>query len=179
MPLDSRDAQNWLRFNSDRSPKKIAWFNGLEKVRCKVHWTEDQENNVWEGQLHRVIKFDQKTRTIAVAIRINGKSALSNTSSGLPLVEGMFCSVRIPGRTLHNVFRLPRQAVSFKNTVHISKNSRLKTVPVKVARIEGENAYVSAGLNPVDMVITTLLTNPLENSLFEITNLKTKGRESK
>ncbi len=96
----------------------------------------------------------------------------------MPLVEGMFCSVKIPGRTLNNVFRLPRQAVSFENTVHLAIDNRLKTVPVKVARMEGENVYVYGGLNADDMVVTTRLIDPLENVLLEITNNSQKEKQS-
>ena len=39
-----------------------------------------------------------------------------------------------------------------------------------VARIEGDAAFVSGGLNPGDIVITTRLIDPLENALLEITN---------
>jgi multidrug efflux pump subunit AcrA (membrane-fusion protein) len=105
-----------------------------------------------------------------IAVRFDAETALKKKLRSLPLVEGMFCSVKIPGRTLHNVFRLPRQAVSFENTVYIAVDNRLKTIPVKVARVEGENAYVTDGLNAGDMVVTTRLIDPLENALLEITN---------
>jgi len=167
--LDSRDAQQWLRFDDEKRTGSTAWFNRLEPVEVQVRWTEDRDNHVWSGQLHRVVEFDQQTRTLTVAVRIAAKDALSNEPDKLPLVEGMFCSVRIPGRTLHNVIRLPRWAVSFENTVYLSNDDRLKTVPVEVARVEGEEAFVSGGLNPGDVVITTRLTDPLENSLLELT----------
>ncbi len=48
--------------------------------------------------------------------------------------------------------------------------NRLKTVPVEVARVEGDAAYVKEGLNPGDIVITTRLIDPLENALLEISN---------
>jgi len=167
--LDSRDAQQWLRFDDEKRTGSTAWFNRLEPVEVQVRWTEDRDNHVWSGQLHRVVEFDQQTRTLTVAVRIAAKDALSNEPDKLPLVEGMFCSVRIPGRTLHNVIRLPRWAVSFENTVYLSNDDRLKTVPVEVARVEDEEAFVSGGLNPGDVVITTRLTDPLENSLLELT----------
>jgi len=65
---------------------------------------------------------------------------------------------------------LPRQAVSFENTVYIAVGNRLKTLPVTVARIEGQNAYVVEGLNAGDNVIITRLIDPLENALLKITN---------
>jgi len=90
----------------------------------------------------------------------------------------MFCSVKIPGRNLNNVFKLPRQAVSFENTVYLAVDNRLKTVPVKVARIEGESAYVADGLNVGDMVIITRIIDPLENTLLEITNKNIEEKQS-
>ncbi|MEA1948999.1 MAG: efflux RND transporter periplasmic adaptor subunit [Thermodesulfobacteriota bacterium] len=170
VPLDSRDARKWLRFNKDETKEKIAWFSALEQAPCKISWTENNNGQTWDGRLHRVVKFNQQTRTLTIAVRFDAETALKKKPRSLPLVEGMFCSVKIPGRTLHNVFRLPRQAVSFENTVYIAVDNRLKTIPVKVARVEGENAYVTNGLNAGDMVVTTRLIDPLENALLEITN---------
>jgi RND family efflux transporter MFP subunit len=170
VPLDSRDARKWLRFNKDETKGKIAWFSALEQSPCKISWTENNNGQTWDGRLHRVVKFNQQTRTLTIAVRFDAETALKKKPRSLPLVEGMFCSVKIPGRTLHNVFRLPRQAVSFENTVYIAVDNRLKTIPVKVARVEGENAYVTDGLNAGDMVVTTRLIDPLENALLEITN---------
>jgi hypothetical protein len=111
-------------------------------------------------------------------VRFDAETALKKSPQSLPLVEGMFCSVKIPGRTLHNVFRLPRHAVSFENTVYIAVDNRLKTVRVNVARVDGENAYVAGGINIGDMVVTTRLIDPLENALLEITNRSEKENKS-
>jgi RND family efflux transporter MFP subunit len=169
VPLDSRDARQWLRFRKGGSNGETAWFNDLEPVICTIRWTEDREDHVWHGQLNRVVKFDQQTRTLTVAVRIEAQEALSDDPERLPLVEGMFCSVKIPGRTMRGVFRLPRWAVSFENTVYVSDEDRLKTVPVDVARGQGEEAFVSGGLKDGDIVIVTRLIDPLENSLLEVT----------
>ena len=178
VPLDSRDARKWLRFNVEKTNRKTSWFASLEQVPCKIRWTEHNNGQTWDGRLHRVVKFDQQTRTLTVAVRVDAENALKKNPQSLPLVEGMFCSVKIPGRTLHNVFRLPRQAVSFENTVYIANDNRLKTVPIKVARVEGENAYVDDGLNAGDMVIITRLIDPLENALLEIANKSHKEKQS-
>jgi RND family efflux transporter MFP subunit len=169
VPLNSRDASKWLYFNGAKTNGKTAWFSGLKKVPCKIQWTEDNNGQTWDGRLHRVVKFDQQTRTLTVAVRVDAETVMKKNPQSLPLVEGMFCSVKIPGRTLHNVFRLPRHAVSFENTVYLANSNRLKTVPIKVARVEGENVYIAGGLNAGDTVITTRLIDPLENALIEIT----------
>ncbi|MBC2743713.1 MAG: hypothetical protein HGJ93_11875 [Desulfosarcina sp.] len=179
VPLDSRDARNWLQFEtpaSDRLP--TAWFANLKPVECTIRWTEDKTGSVWTGILNRVVKFDQQTRTLTVAVRVTAESAMGNGNRALPLVEGMFCTIEIPGRTMHNVYRLPRQAVSFENKVYLANaDGRLKTVDVTVERIEGEYVYVGRGLNPGDTVILTRLIDPLEKALLEIADT-TAAKES-
>jgi len=169
VPLDSRDARKWLRFDRDETNGNTTWFSNLEQVPCKISWTENTNGQTWDGRLHRITKFEQHTRTLIVAVRFDAETALKKSPQSFPLVEGMFCSVKIPGKTLHNVFRLPRQAVSFENTVHIAVKDRLKTVPVNVVRLDGEHAYVAGGINTGDMVVTTRLIDPLENALLELT----------
>lgn len=171
VPLDSRDASQWLQFNGSRRRGGAAWFAGLEPVVCSIRWTEANGSHTWRGRLHRVVRFDQQTRTLTVAVRIDSAEAAGNDTQGLPLVEGMFCAVDIPGKTLKNVYRLPNWAVSYKNTVYQIRDGRLKTVPVKVARVEGDTAIVSGGLQPGDMVISTRLADPLENILLEVTHV--------
>jgi multidrug efflux pump subunit AcrA (membrane-fusion protein) len=178
VPLDSQDVRRWLQFIENTSQNDTAWFARPKPVECRIGWTEDRVGHVWKGNLHHVVKFDQQTRTVTVAVRIEARDALSTSEQKLPLVEGMFCSVEIPGQTMHNVFQIPRWAVSFNSTVYVAEQNRLKTVPVTVARIEGEQAYISAGLNEGDLVVTTRLTDPLENSLLEIVNPKTDGSHS-
>ncbi|MBW1889705.1 MAG: efflux RND transporter periplasmic adaptor subunit [Deltaproteobacteria bacterium] len=169
VPVDSRDARQWLIFKPDRDGARTAWFPELEPAACMISWTEDSENHTWEGHIHRVVQFNQQTRTLTIAVRIDAAAAGRHGRTALPLVEGMFCLVRIPGKTLVAVIRLPRSAVTFDNTVYIANQEhRLKTVPVTVARTEGQTVYISEGLSPGDTVITTRLIDPLENALLEV-----------
>jgi RND family efflux transporter MFP subunit len=178
VPLDSRDVRSWLRFDEQRAAGDTAWFNRLEPVAVTIRWTEDSRGHTWQGTLHRVVKFDQQTRTLTVAVRIAAEEALSRDRARLPLVEGMFCAVEIPGRMLENVVRLPQWAVTFEDTVYIAENQRLKTVPVEVARIQGGEAFVSGGVAEGDLVVTTRLVDPLENALLQVESLSDKGRTS-
>jgi len=175
VPLDSRDVRDWLLFDSNGEADPSGWFAGLKPVRCSVRWTEMADGSSWEGRLHRVVKFDPRTRTVTVAIRIHASDARAEHTDSIPLVEGMFCSVAIPGKTMRSVIPLPRWAVSFNDTVYVASGSRLKTVPVVVLRIEGDTAYISEGLNPGDLAIVTRLADPLENALLSITT-ETDGK---
>jgi hypothetical protein len=178
VPVDSRDARQWLRFDNNVSNEDMAWFSSLEPVLCDIMWTEDTTGHLWTGYLHRVVRFDQETRTIHLAIRVNASQSLSVKENGLPLVDGMFCSVAIPGKILKNVFAIPRWAVSFEKTLYVSRDNRLKTIPVEMARVQEETALVISGIKPGDIVITTRLVNPIENSLLNITRLKKAGDAS-
>lgn len=175
VPVDSRDARKWLQFKDSRGRDGTAWFSGLKPVPCSIRWTEEDEHHAWQGLLHRLVRFDQKTRTLTVAVRVDSTQAAGNGTGGLPLVEGMFCAVDIPGKTLHRVYRLPSWAVSYRNTVYTVHDNRLKTVPVKVDRVEGDTTIVSEGLRPSELVVSTRLIDPLENILLEVTNPAPQG----
>ncbi len=168
VPLDSRDARQWLRFKANASLNQTAWFAHLQPVKCKIHWTEDQEGHFWEGRLNRVVQFDNQTRTLTVAVRVRAASALAKDTLNLPLVEGMFCQVEIPGRVLGNVVAVPQWAVSFKNTVFRVVDNQLQTQPVHVVYKAKDLAYIDEGLDEGDIVITTRLSDPLENVRVEI-----------
>jgi membrane fusion protein, multidrug efflux system len=173
--LDSQDAGKWLKFKKGSNGAQNTWFGQVEPVISLIRWTETPDGHFYEGRLHRVVQFDAKTRTVTVAVRITPQATRNQAPDALPLVEGMFCEVRIPGRTLKGVYRLPRTAVSFSNTTFLAEKNRLRTVSVKVAKIDGEHTFVSEGLGEGDQVIVTRLIDPLENVLLEITNNPKSG----
>ena len=49
------------------------------------------------------------------------------------------------------------------------KKNRLKIKQVTMARIDGKNTFISAGISPGKIPITTRLIEPLEHSLLKIT----------
>lgn len=190
VPINSREARKWLRFDEKKSADERAWFNELTRTPVEVAWTEAMDEHRWTGTLHRVERFDQQTRTLTVVVRIAGTDALAPRNGGLPLVEGMFCKIDIPGRTVTDVVKLPSEAVTFDReatgfrTVYVAMRDietgkvRLKSKLVKESHIEGDYVFVSAAvgadtggastLEPGDLVITTRLINPLEGILLEL-----------
>lgn len=177
VPLDGKEARRWLRFDSGELAGG-GWFSGLAQTPCRIRWSEAGDDSHWMGRLHRVVEYDSKTRTLTVAVRIRTDDTGGEEGKNQPLVEGMFCSVEIPGKDLHGVFRLPRQAVSFENTVYAVRNNRLQTLKVEVVRSQGRFAYVGSGLENGERVITTRIIDPLENALVEITDLHSQEKAS-
>ena len=162
VPLDSREALKWLRFQPSQEG---SWFGKPEKTHCTVTWTENTAIQA-QGNVDRAIRFDSKLRSIVLAIRIQPEKR-----TDIPLTQGMFCKVDIQGHAIQHAFVLPRQAVSFENTVYVVKENRLLTRPVEVARIQNGKAIIVKGLQEGEQVIITRLENPPENSLVQITKL--------
>lgn len=171
VPLDSDDARRWLVFDEKPTASDVSWFQGLRQVPCVVRWVEDPQGHAWKGFLHRAVSYDRTSRTLTVAVRVAGSEAALKGASGMPLADGMFCAVDFPGRTLHQVVRLPRWAVTYDNKVYLAVDNRLKTVAVQVARLQGEEAFIAQGIHEGDWVIVTRLVNPLESMLLDITPL--------
>ena len=178
VPLDSRDAFQWLQFVKSKRDKPAAtgaWFASVKPVHCEVAWTENP-NNKAIGILNRISSFDEKTRTVKVVLQVDSKQ-FAKQNRPMPLVSGMFCRVAIPGESMKQVVELPRWAVNFEDNVYIIRDGRLETVAVQVVRVQNNKAYISKGLKPGDMVITTRLVNPLERSLVQV--IKTANPVSK
>lgn len=166
VPLDSRQAVQWLPFQNSVEPNNFAWFPPLESKECSIFWTEDKGKHQWKGILNRIEKYDETTRTIYAVVRIEGENLFSMTEDKMPLVQAMFCNVKIPGKTLTGVYRLPDTAVSFEGIVYVSVDNRLRSVKAERLYIQGDEVIIS-GLEPGAIVITTRLVNPIENSLLE------------
>jgi len=183
VPLDSRNAKRWLRFKRDAAVRTGAWFGKLEHAPVEVRWTEDKSGHVWQGYCHRVVSYDAPSRRVTIAVRVDGAEAASSGASGLPLVDGMFCQVIIPGREMEGVYRLPSWAVNFegdfeRGSVYVSNDKRLKTKPVRIVHRDENAVYVSDGLSEGDVVVVTRLVNPLPNSLLDVDMLDKFPTES-
>lgn len=159
--LDSRDVINWLEFEQQEQETSASWFAPLAARESLVVWTEDEKLQA-RGRVDRIVRFDPRTRTLLVAVQLK-------TEKSGAIVDGMFCRVTIPGLVLEDVVVLPRHAVSFENTVYVAVADRLQTRPVKVIRLEKEQAVIGEGLSPGEAVITTRMEQPLENALLSVT----------
>ncbi len=179
VPLDSRDAFEWLQFTEsmeNEAAASEAWFASVKPVLCEVIWTENEKNRA-TGVMNRVSSFDKNTRTVKAVLQIDSRQ-FGKLNRPMPLVSGMFCRVVIPGGTMNHVIELPRWAVSFEKNVYVIRDNRLETVPVAVLRVQENNSYISKGLEEGEMVITTRLVNPLERSLVQVIK-KEKNKQEK
>lgn len=160
--IDSQDARRWLRYSGEISSEDPAWFPPVEQVPCEIYWTEDETAPPWPGRVERIAAYDANTRMVQLVIRHQPEGG------AFPLVAGMFCRVDVPGKTMENVFRLPKESITFDDHVHLAIDNRLKMQAVTVAREENGFAYISEGIAPGDVVVTTRLVDPLDNTLLKV-----------
>ncbi len=166
-PLEASEIRNWLQF--EESPAAgSAWFPPPVPVPVRLVWAEAARELSWTGTLHRIVHFDSTARTVHVAVRIDAEAARASDHP-IPLADGMFCRVEIPGRTLEDVYTLPRTAVTFDGHVYLAdSDDRLRAAPVEVLRAQRGVVIVRGGISPGDRIITTRLISPLEGARLDI-----------
>ncbi len=158
--LNGDECRQWLLFED--KDKGLSSFKEIKRVNCRIYTLGEANREFIKGELHRFVRVNNKTRAIILAVRIR------SDPDSFFLVEGMFCRVEVPGRTMKNVVRLPSQAVSFDGNLYIADKNRLKTVPVDILRIQGDQAFIKTWLDNGQSIIVSKLANPVENTLLTI-----------
>ena len=108
----------------------------------------------WPGKVVRTEgRLDERTRMIHVVVRVDKPYARKP-----PLVFGLFVTVEIEGRNLHNCTVIPRGALHQGNVVWVlDQESRLRFRKVEVARVQGDEVVVTKGLEDGEAVVITPL----------------------
>jgi len=162
--LDSREAQQWLPFGSDA--EGTAWFKLESQPEVRVRWVQDNSERDFLGRLVRVEDYDSTTRTIFVIVEVRAADQAPNAT---PLVEGMFCSVQIPGKLAQSVYRLPASSVSHEGSVVCAKDSRINIRHVQVILRKQQEVLISGGLESGDVVVTSRLAKIIDGASLELT----------
>ena len=87
--------------------------------------------------------------------QFQGDRNIKNVYSKTPLFIGSFVDVKIPGRKLKKVVRIPARALRERDTVWVVINKELEIRNVKIAHIDLDNVYLSGGIEIGDKIITS------------------------
>jgi RND family efflux transporter MFP subunit len=119
-------------------------------VRARVAGREQ----TWTGRVVRTRgRLDEQTRTVDVVVRVEMPYAKKP-----PLAAGLFVPVDIEGRALPEAAVIPRAALREGNVVWVVEDGeRLRFRNVEVARIQEDEALVTAGLEEGERVVITQL----------------------
>ncbi|MBT5928411.1 MAG: efflux RND transporter periplasmic adaptor subunit [Verrucomicrobia bacterium] len=122
----------------------------------------------WVGYVQRISgEIDVKSRMISLIAVVDDPYGLkvSSQESVAPLAVGMFVKARIHGRVLPEAFSLPRAAVIKGDRVIIlDETDSITFRGVSIARFEGSEAVVKAGLKTGDRVCISRIEIPKEGS---------------
>lgn len=113
----------------------------------------------WQGHVLRSTgEVDPKSRMMQLVIEISDPYGLSakNKTVRPALAIGTFVNVAIKGRTLKDIFIIPRTAFRDNSTVWLmGKDSKLYIKNVVAVRTEKQDVIISKGLNNGDKIILT------------------------
>ncbi len=120
----------------------------------------------WKGHIIRLEgEVDRASRSVRIVAQVDSKDED-------PLLQpGLFLKAEVEGRTLKNVYRVPRSAFLDEETILVVQpDNRITFRELDVLRPDGTDLLVSAGLKPNEKVCLTTLAAPIEG--MEVTVLK-------
>ena len=126
------------------------------RVTSRSAWPEDSSRT---GHLTRVLgELDTETRLARVLIEVPDPLALSPPNEGAPpMLIGSFVEVEIPAQEFTNVARIPRELVREGDTTWVMVDRTLSVRELEIAFEDAEYAYVSAGVEAGEVLVTTTL----------------------
>ena len=124
----------------------------------------------WRGRLHRMEgAVDPDNRVWYAVARIEDPYGLNQPEQIAPLAVGLFVEAEIEGRSVDNVYRLPRSALRNNNNVLIADaDNRLRRRTVEVLRTDFKSVLISDGLEAGDRVCVSPVEAFIDGLLVEI-----------
>lgn len=119
------------------------------------------------GHLTQLVGLlDTQTRMARLLITV--QDPLAHHTQAPPLLIGEFVEARIRGQVIPGAVAINREYLRSGPSVWLAKDGRLQVVPVTVATQDAEHAFITAGLQAGDQLITTNLASVLNGAKIRI-----------
>ncbi len=159
--------------------EEMAWFDvplrsNPSKTGSEAIITADFAGgrHTWVGRVVRTEgTIDQSSRMVNVVVEVAAPFALSNGRP--PLVPGMFIDVKIHGKKLTGVFRVPRYVVHNNDEIWVERDGKLHIEKVEIIRMDVKYAYIGTGLESGDVIITSPLDTVTDKMSVRVNILET------
>ena len=153
--------------------KDLKWFpDNLGQdtpILADVVFKNGGSNTIWNGRLARIkAMVDQRTRTLPMVVEVDDTSSSGQEGEQFGLRPGMFVTVRIKGKTIENVFVLPRYLVYPGDVVYTVKEETLRSKQVKILRGYKDTVIVGEGLSEGDLIVKSPLSSPVDGMLVRL-----------
>ncbi|NMT65111.1 efflux RND transporter periplasmic adaptor subunit [Marinobacter orientalis] len=122
-----------------------------------------------EGRLTQLVgELDDNARMARVLITVEDPLALDQAEGKPAMILGSFVRAEIEGRPLDDVVRIERDLVRRNNTVWIMEERKLAIRDVEIAFRDDDYAYIKAGLENGDRVITNDLSSVVSGARLRL-----------
>lgn len=130
------------------------------RLRNRAAWPKGQ---VRQGRVRSLIgSLDGETRLARVLVSVADPLARQPQTQGPPLLIGSIVEAEIPGRELEDVVRIERRYLREGERVWVMQAGKLAIRKARVAFKDAHYAYLSAGLDHGDRLVTSNLATVAE-----------------
>lgn len=121
----------------------------------------------WTGRTLRLTgEVDEATRMVTLILIV--PRPLDQQEDSTPLMLNDYVQVFIQGKTLAEVFSLPRRALRSGQKVWVVDDGQLDIRSVQVVWKDRERVYVRQGLTPGDKIILSSLATPVQGMRLRV-----------
>lgn len=140
----------------------MAYDNSQRQPSPEVtlHFTFGKESHEWAGRIVRTeAAIDQQTRFLTVVAEVDAPYSYSEAHPQRPPLKlGLFVTAEISGKTLHDVYRIPRYAIHGDNEIWVSpEGKQLERREVPIIAQDADYAYLRRGIAAGEQIILTPL----------------------
>lgn len=152
----------WIEFPQDAGDR-----GSPVRIRNRAAWPEGVFRT---GTVHSLIgALEDQTRLARLLVTVPDPLAHEPRSAGQPpLMIGSYVEARIDGKSIEDVVRLNRQYLRQNQTAWVNKDGLLDIRQLDLDFLDQEFAYVRAGLDAGDLVVTTNLATVVEGASLRL-----------
>jgi RND family efflux transporter MFP subunit len=147
----------------------VRGFDTSEAPLVDLYTDVSGEVTHWPARLYRTEGvFDERSRVLFTVARVDDPYALRSAGSK-PLRIGTFVKANILGSEMHDLVVLPRHVLRAGNMLWVvDEELTLRNRKVQTLRTEGEEIYVSGGLQQGDLVSLTTISDAIPGMAVRI-----------
>lgn len=131
----------------------------------------------WQGRLVRTeAGIDASNNSVQAIVRVEQIASQQPPSSedpqAIPLPIGLYVDASIRGKTISNVFALPREVIRGENSVLIvDDENRLRFREVEIMRLESDRVLISDGLQAGERLCLSPIQAVVDGMLVQVASL--------
>ena len=153
--------------------KDLKWFpedmGQQTPISADVVFKNGGSNTIWSGRITRTkAMMDQRTRTLPMVVEVDEVSGSKQKKDPFRLRPGMFVTVRIKGKKVHDVFVLPRYLVYPGDVVFTVKENTLKSNAVRILRGYEDTVIIGEGLSEGALIVKSPLPSPVDGQVVRL-----------